>query len=65
MLSLPLQLSIGGVPAQVLYDGLAPSFTGLYQLNVMIPPAAPGNAALTFTLNGVSGTQTLYIALGQ
>ena len=65
MLSLPLQLSIGGVPAQVLYDGLAPDFTGLYQLNVMVPSAAPGNAALTFTLNGVSGTQTLTIALGQ
>ena len=65
MLSLPLQLSIGGVPAPVLYDGLAPDFTGLYQLNVMIPAAAPGNVALTFSLNGVSGTQTLYIALGQ
>jgi uncharacterized protein (TIGR03437 family) len=65
MLSLPLQLSIGGVPAQVLYDGLAPSFTGLYQLNIMIPSAAPGNAPLTFALNGVSGTQALYIAVGQ
>jgi uncharacterized protein (TIGR03437 family) len=64
-LALPLQLSIGGLPASLLYDGLAPDFTGLYQLNVTVPSAAPGNAALTFTLNGVSGTQTLYIATGQ
>jgi len=65
MLSLPLQLSIGGVPASLLYDGLAPDFTGLYQFNVTMPFAAPGNAALTFTLNGVSGTQALTIAAGQ
>ncbi len=63
-LSLPLQLSIGGIPATPLYDGLAPDFTGLYQFNVTMPAAAAGNAALTFTLNGVSGTQTLYVAAG-
>ena len=65
MLSLPFELSIGGQPASVLYDGLAPDFTGLYQFNVTVPSVAPGNAVLTFTLNGVSGTQTLYIATGQ
>lgn len=65
MLSLPLQLSIGNVPASLLYQGLAPDFTGLYQFNVTVPSAAPGNAALTFTLNGVSGTQVLYLAVGQ
>jgi uncharacterized protein (TIGR03437 family) len=61
MLTLPLQLSIGGLPATPLYDGMAPDFTGLYQFNVTMPSAAPGNAALTFTLNGLSGTQTLSI----
>jgi uncharacterized protein (TIGR03437 family) len=65
MLTLPLQLSIGGMPASILYDGLAPDFTGLYQFNVTMPSAQPGNTQLTFTLNGVSGTQTLYIATGQ
>jgi uncharacterized protein (TIGR03437 family) len=58
-------ISIGGVAAQPVYDGLAPSYTGLYQFNVTVPAAAPGNAALTFVLGGVSGTQTLYLALGQ
>jgi uncharacterized protein (TIGR03437 family) len=64
-LALPLQLSIGGLPASLFYDGLAPDFTGLYQFNVTMPSTAPGNAALAFSLNGVSGTQTLYIAAGQ
>lgn len=63
-LTLPLQLSIGGAPAVFLYQGLAPDFTGLYQFNITMPFATPGNAALAFTLNGVSGTQTLTIAAG-
>ena len=64
-LALPFQLSIGGAPAVLLYDGLAPTFTGLYQFNIAIPAAASGNQPLTFTLNGVSGTQTLYIPVSQ
>jgi uncharacterized protein (TIGR03437 family) len=28
---------VGGVPAEVLYSGLAPGFVGLYQVNVRIP----------------------------
>lgn len=60
-LALPLQLSIGGAPAVLLYDGLAPTYTGLYQFNITVPATAGGNAPLTFSLNGVSGTQTLYI----
>ena len=59
-----LQMSIGGLPALASYAGLAPSFTGLYQFNVTVPAAAPGNAPLAFTIGGVSGTQTLFIAVG-
>jgi uncharacterized protein (TIGR03437 family) len=44
--------------------GLAPDYTGLYQFNITVPNGAAGNAvALTFTLNGVPGTQTLYLAV--
>jgi uncharacterized protein (TIGR03437 family) len=60
-----LQLSIGGLPASVLYSGLAPGFTGLYQFNITVPAVPAGNQALTFTLGATAGTQTLYIASGQ
>ena len=63
-LSLPFTLSIGGVPAQVLYAGLAPAATGLYQFNVTVPDAPAGSPPLAFTLNGVSGTQTLALFVG-
>jgi uncharacterized protein (TIGR03437 family) len=60
------EMSIGGVPVTNMpYYGLAPSYTGLYQFNVVVPPNA-GNGAvpLTFTVGGVAGTQTLYLAVG-
>jgi uncharacterized protein (TIGR03437 family) len=64
-LALPFQVSIGGVPASLLYYGLAPNFTGLYQFNVMVPSVPAGTAALTFTINGVAGTQTLSLPIAQ
>jgi uncharacterized protein (TIGR03437 family) len=63
-LALPLQMSIGGIALTPSYDGLAPDYTGLYQFNITVPNAPSGNQPLTFTLNGVAGTQTLYIAVG-
>jgi uncharacterized protein (TIGR03437 family) len=59
------EMSIGGVPVtHVPYAGLAPNFTGLYQFNVVVPPN-PGSGAvpLTFKVDGVAGTQTLYLAV--
>jgi hypothetical protein len=38
--SLP-RVRIGGVPAQVLYSGLAPGLQGVWQINVLIPGDAP------------------------
>jgi uncharacterized protein (TIGR03437 family) len=64
-LTLPLQMSVGVVPVTPSYYGLAPGYVGLYQFNLTMPSVASGNAALTFTLNGVAGTQTLYLAAGQ
>jgi uncharacterized protein (TIGR03437 family) len=59
-----LQIFIGGVPAQVQYSGLAPQAVGLYQFNVVVPNVTGSDTVpLTFTLGGVSGAQTLYVAV--
>jgi uncharacterized protein (TIGR03437 family) len=61
----PFTLSIGGIQAMTVYDGLAPGYVGLYQFNVLVPQvAASDTAPLTFTLNGVSGSQKLVTAVG-
>jgi uncharacterized protein (TIGR03437 family) len=63
--SVPFQMQIGGTQATVQYAGLAPGAIGLYQFNVFVPTSAPANdlTPVTFTVNGTSGTQTLYIAV--
>jgi uncharacterized protein (TIGR03437 family) len=63
-LALPAQVSIGGAPATLAYYGLAPTFIGLYQFNLVVPSLADNDAApLTFTLGSGSGSQTLYTAV--
>ena len=63
-LAYSFQAFIGGVAAQAVYDGLAPSYTGLYQLNITVPNVPAGGAMpLTFTVDGVNGTQMLSIAM--
>jgi uncharacterized protein (TIGR03437 family) len=58
-------ISIGGMPATIVYAGLAPSYVGLYQFDVTVPNVAAGSAVpVTFTLGGVSATQTLNLAVG-
>lgn len=48
------EVTIGGVKADVAYSGLAPSFAGLYQVNVVVPKDAPaGVQPLAVTVNGV------------
>ena len=60
----PVQFTVGTTPALLSYDGLVPSFTGLYQFNVVVPNVAAGDAvAISFTLAGTQASQTLYIAV--
>ncbi len=65
-LAASLQILFGQTPAGITYQGLAPGFVGLYQFDVVVP-AVPDNdlVPLTFNLGGVSGSQTLYIAVHQ
>lgn len=44
--------AIGGVPAAILYAGLAPGFAGLYQVNIQIPPLALGQYDLQIAVQG-------------
>ena len=65
MLAGAFSISFGGTPAAVTYDGLAPTFMGLYQFNVVVPAiAASDKVPVTFTLGGAGGTQKLSIAIG-
>jgi uncharacterized protein (TIGR03437 family) len=57
-------MAFGASSATVSYSGLAPSFVGLYQFNVVVPSVANNDLVpLSFTLNGAAGSQTLFIAV--
>src|ERR1035437_182832 len=63
-LSNSFSMDFGGSFATLSYSGLAPSFVGLYQFNVVVPSVANNDLVpLSFKLNGASGSQTLFIAV--
>ena len=64
-LTAPIQFTFGTAAAPApSYAGLAVSFVGLYQFNVVVPTVASNDALpLTFTLGGTKATQTLYVAV--
>jgi uncharacterized protein (TIGR03437 family) len=43
--------TIGGQPATVFFSGLSPGLVGLWQLNLQVPPDAPGGAAVEVIIN--------------
>jgi uncharacterized protein (TIGR03437 family) len=57
----PVTVTIGGVPAVPDYQGFAPGFVGLYQVNVKIPPGVPTGDAVPLVLlqNGVPSNPDL------
>ena len=62
--TLPLELKIGGVAANVTFKGLLATTIGLYQLNVVIPQVAAGDQAIELTVDGVRNEQNLTIVVG-
>ncbi|MCU1259836.1 MAG: repeat containing protein [Bryobacterales bacterium] len=63
-LAAEFQLTFGQQPATLSYEGLAPGAVGLYQFNAVVPNVANSDAVpVTFMLNGIAGTQTLYTAI--
>lgn len=66
--TVPVSVQIGGVDAPVQYDGLAPGFVGLYQVNITVPIVAPGPAVqVILRQNGVPANpnQTITIPVAQ
>jgi uncharacterized protein (TIGR03437 family) len=58
--STPIEFQIGGVKAEILYAGLVPEFTGLYQFNVTVPANAPaGDLPVRVLMGGEPIGQTL------
>ena len=60
----PVAVFINGLPAKIFYQGLTPTLTALYQLNVMIPAAASaGSVALAIeTADGFTDQANIAIA---
>jgi uncharacterized protein (TIGR03437 family) len=63
-LASPFEIRIGQVaaPAQAF---LAAGSLGLCQFNVTVPALAPGDHALSATVDGVATSQTLFTTVGQ
>jgi uncharacterized protein (TIGR03437 family) len=46
----PATLTIGGINIPISYQGLAPGFVGLYQLNAILPPNVPTGDAVPIVI---------------
>ncbi len=55
-----VQVTIGGKPAQVAFQGLAPGLVGLAQINAIVPAGlTPGDQPVFITIDGVSSNTGL------
>jgi uncharacterized protein (TIGR03437 family) len=57
-------VTIGGIPAELVYSGLAPGTAGVYQINARVPPGIQaGNAAPVQIQIGGTTSNTVTIAV--
>ena len=63
--AVPVTVTIGGVPAPVLFAGLTPGFVGLYQVNATMPGGVmPGlQVPVTVSVAGRSNSGNIYMAV--
>jgi len=61
----PVTVTVGGVPATVLFAGMTPGYVGLYQVNVAMPGGVtPGSQVpVTVSVAGKSGAGAITIAV--
>ena len=59
-------VTVGTVPANVLFSGLAPGYVGLYQVNALVPAMAPaGNAVpVVISIGGVNSNAVMIAVQG-
>jgi adhesin/invasin len=59
-----VSVTIGGVPAQVLFAGLTPGFAGLYQVNALVPAGVtPGSQVSIVITAAGQQSKTVTIAV--
>ncbi|HTQ52909.1 MAG TPA: glycoside hydrolase family 30 beta sandwich domain-containing protein [Bryobacteraceae bacterium] len=56
---LPVTATVGDLPADVPFAGLAPGFAGLWQVNVIVPAGVSGAVPVAVSANGTSGNTVL------
>jgi len=62
---LPVMLTVGGYPAQILFAGEAPGYAGLLQINARVPGgfAPTGNVAVVLSVGAASSQPGVTIAV--
>jgi|GEM_PF-1500013 len=50
------EVLVGGIPARVVFSGLAPGFSGLYQVNIEIPAGVAAGDAITIAVRMPDGS---------
>jgi uncharacterized protein (TIGR03437 family) len=58
----PLTMTIGGMPATVLFSGLTPGFAGLYQVNAVVPDGLPNSDTTSLQLS-ISGQDSVAVTM--